>query len=202
MRRPLLWSRIKSEAGGNGATKLRFLGVLGAVSAYPFIIASIALSPWFNFCENALSDLGNVALNGSVAVVYNAGMVASGLIVAAFGTALSIKHPSWKYLVWSLPLAVAGFDLALIGVFPEDAGAVHGQVSVVFFASIAAVTLLYSYASWPLGTPRVGAASLALGIASPLVWFFDWPWRGVAIQETITSAFAAVWLVMVSLSNA
>jgi hypothetical membrane protein len=179
----------------------KVLGIFGAVVAYPFIFLSIALSPWFSFYENALSDLGNLAMNGFTALIYNTGMVLSGLTVTLFGIALSMRHHSWKYLAWGLPLVVAGFDLALIGIFPEDAGIVHGQVSVIFFASIAIVLLLYSYFSWPLGTPKIGAVSLALGIASPLIWFVDWPWNGVAIQETITSAFAAAWLVMVSLNN-
>ncbi|MGQ9515373.1 MAG: DUF998 domain-containing protein [Thermoproteota archaeon] len=179
----------------------KVLGILGAVIAYPFIVVSIMLSPWFNFFNNALSDLGNVSLNGFVAMIYNSGMILSGLIVTIFGISMSFKHVSWKYLIWVLPLLVAGINLMLIGIFPEDAGSIHSQVSEIFFASIAVVSLTYSYASWKLGTPEIGAISLIFGIVSPLIWFVEWPWHGVAIQETITSALSAILLVMVSLRN-
>jgi len=100
----------------------RLVGPIGAVVAYPFIIVSILLSPWFNFYDNALSDLGNMTLNGPVALVYNSGLVLSGALVASFAFLVSVKNRSWKYLCWSILLTVAGADLALIGIFPEDAG--------------------------------------------------------------------------------
>jgi hypothetical membrane protein len=177
----------------------RLVGPIGAVVAYPFIIVSILLSPWFNFYDNALSDLGNMTLNGPVALVYNSGLVLSGALVASFAFLVSVKNRSWKYLCWSILLTVAGADLALIGIFPEDAGKIHGLVSEIFFVSIILVMLIYSYCSWPLGSPIAGAIALAFSIASAITWVVSWPWRGVAIQETITSLMAAIWLIILSL---
>jgi hypothetical membrane protein len=177
----------------------RTLGVLSAVAAYPFIAVSIILSPWFNPYNNALSDLGNIARNGQVAFIYNFGLVFSGFLVASFALLASIRHRSWKYLCWSILLTVAGVDLALIGFFPEDAGRIHGLVSTVFFVAIILVMLAYGFCSRHLGSPETGAVAFLLGVASIIVWMVEWPWRGVAIQETVASLAASAWLIMVSL---
>jgi hypothetical membrane protein len=177
------------------------IGLLGAVAAYPFMLASIAMSPWFNVYNNALSDLGNVANNGPVAYVYNIGLVLAGLLVAIFAVYITSSRRSGATSAWSIPLAIGSADLALIGVFSEDAGRIHGIVSLIFFLIMAITLLIYSYASWPLGSPRVGAISLFFGIASALIWFIPWPWRGVAIQEATTSGMTAVWLILVALKN-
>ncbi|MBO3840343.1 MAG: DUF998 domain-containing protein [Thermoproteota archaeon] len=177
----------------------RLIGVLGAVLAYPFIAFSIILTPWFNFYDNALSDLGNIAWNAPVAYLYNTGLVLSGLLVAFFALLTSLKHRSWKYLSWSLLLMLIGIDLALIGVFPEDAGGIHGLVSVIFFTMMIIVMLVYFFCSLVLKNYFTGVLSLILSIASAIVWIVEWGWKGVAIQETVTSLMATVWLLRVSL---
>lgn len=108
---------------------------------------------------------------------------------------------SWKYIVWTLPLALASIDLALIGVFNESFGAIHLVVSVIFFFLTAVTLLLYSYVSFPLGAPKTGAVSLVLGIVCAAVWVARFPWQGVAIQETATSLAFAVFVVIISVGR-
>jgi len=180
----------------------RVLGILGATTAYPFIAISITISPWFNFYDNALSDLGNMTLHGSTGWIYNIGLILSGSLVASFAILISLRNRSWKYLIWTVLLAAAGIDLAMIGFFPENAGGIHMLVSAAFFILIDLTMLVYSYASWQLGSPTIGAVALVFGIASAIVWFGRWPWRGVAIQEALTSALTAIWLIMACLRNA
>ncbi len=162
---------------------------------------SIAISSWFSFYKNALSDLGNVALHMSTAWVFNIGLILAGLLVVSFAILVSVPRFSWKYLIWTAPLGSSGTALVLIGLIPENAGKLHGVVSTLFFVLAGITLLLYSYASWPLGSPRVGALALTFGIAFPIVWLFNWPWQGVAIQEASTSAMAGLWLITVSLRN-
>jgi len=181
--------------------RIKTLGLLSASIAYPFIAVSIALSPWFNLYDNALSDLGNMARNGTIALFYNSGLILTGSFATLFAIIVSVGHASWKYHSWTISLVATGISLSLIGLFPEDAGRIHGLVSMLFFGLIAITMLIYSYSSWPLGSPRVGAIALTFGIACPLVWILEWPWHGVAIQETLTSSMMAVWLIMVSLRN-
>jgi len=179
----------------------KILGLLTAFMAYPFMAVSVALSPWFNPYDNALSDLGNIARNGPVAWIYNSGLILTGSLATLFAIIISVQRPSWEFRSWTMPLVATGIDLSLIGFFSEDAGRIHGLVSMLFFGFIAITMLIYSYSSWPLGSLRLGAVALAFGIACPLVWFMEWPWHGVAIQETLTSVMMAVWLIMVSLRN-
>lgn len=180
---------------------LRKVGVAAALVAYPFILASIALSPWFNIYNNALSDLGNTVSNGSVGYVYNAGLIIDGAMVLVFAVILLKATPSLKIVVWAVPLMIAAFDLALVGIFPENAGSIHGVVSEIFFVMIVITLLAYSYMSWPIGSPWIGAVALVFGILSAFIWFTKWPWSGVAIQESVTSGMTAVWLLLVALKS-
>jgi hypothetical membrane protein len=177
---------------------LQVLGLVGALAAYPFIVASVALSPWFNVYNNALSDLGNTVTNGQVGFVYDAGLILSGGLVLAFAVLLSKGSPDRRIMVWTVPLMVAAFDLAMVGVLSENTGHIHGVVSEIFFLMIVVAMLAYSYVSWPLGSPRIGAVALAFGILSAFIWFNSWPWSGVAIQEGVTSGMTAVWLLLVA----
>ncbi|MCK4483018.1 hypothetical protein KAU55_07295, partial [Candidatus Bathyarchaeota archaeon] len=52
-------------------------GVIGSLLAYFSIGVSIALSPWFSWETNALSDLGH-AVNSGVAPIFNFGLLLSG----------------------------------------------------------------------------------------------------------------------------
>ena len=178
--------------------RLEVLGVVAALAAYPFILASIALSPWFNVYNNALSDLGNTVSNGAVGYVYDAGLVVAGAMVFAFSAVLSRESRDKRTMVWTVPLMVAAVDLAMVGVFSENTGHIHGVVSEVFFLMIVVTMLAYSYVSWPLESPRIGAVALVFGILSAVVWFISWPWNGVAIQEAATSGMTAVWLILVA----
>ncbi|MEM1557265.1 MAG: DUF998 domain-containing protein [Thermoproteota archaeon] len=180
----------------------RLIGVLGAVLAYPFIAFSIILTPWFNFYDNALSDLGNIAWNAPIAHLYNTGLVLSGLLVAFFSLLTFLKHHSWRYLSWSLLLMLTGIDLALIGIFPEDTGRIHGLVSVMFFTMMILVMFLHGFCSLIVKNYTTGILSFTLSIASAIVWMVKWGWKGVAIQETLTSLMATAWLLKVSLQPA
>jgi len=177
------------------------VGALSAVAAYPFIVASIVLSPWFDFYNNALSDLGNTALNGSTAWIFNSGLIISGTLLACFGVLMSLRHRSREYLSWTIPTTAAGIDLALVGIFPENAGLMHFVVAVILFSLMAVIMLVYSYYSRRLGSPRIGVVSLAFGIAIAVTWFIGWPWHGVAIQEVISCLMTSAWLLLVSGRN-
>ena len=177
----------------------RILGIAGAVTAYLFITICIGVSPWFNFYNNALSDLGNSATHDATSWIFNTGLILSGLLEASFAILVLAKNLSWKYVVWTIPLIIASIDLAMLGFFPENTGGIHLAVSIIFFAFIEITMLIYSYASWPLGSPVIGAVALIMGIASAIIWFAKWPWSGVAIQETVTSFAATFWLILICL---
>ena len=177
---------------------LKSLGIVSGVLPWIFIMTSISLSPWFNIFNDALSDLGNTNFNAPVAYIFDVGLVLSGLLAATFGLVLSIRTKSWKLRIWSIPLTLASANLSLIGAFNEAAGAIHSVVSVIFFLTTIVTLLLFSYVSWPLSAPALGGLSLVFGIFSALIWMAPWPWGGVAIQETVTSAIIAIMLILLA----
>ena len=180
---------------------VKTIGIISATIPYLFILTSIILSPWFSIYDNALSDLGNIAHNGYVAYIFNLGLMVAGLFVTLFALLLSYVKRSWKFLIWTPLLFITSIDLFLIGVFSEDWGVAHWTVSVIFFLTMIVTMFVYSYLSWPLGSPQIGALALIFGFASAVVWFGKWPWNGVAIQESVTVIMASVWLILVSLRN-
>ncbi len=177
---------------------------IGAVAVgYVMIGISMLLSPWFSWTSNALSDLGNTSIQRNVssgaAFIFDAGLIISGILTLLFIIFhLTDARFHWKYLVWGVPLAISAIDLSLIGVFNESFGSVHLLVSVIFFFTTALTLFLYGYVSFPLGAPRIGAIAVILGIFCATMWVARFPWSGVAIQETTTSATSAIFLLLIA----
>jgi hypothetical membrane protein len=194
--------------------RLRWITILGVASALTLdlaILASIALSPWFSFSNNELSDLGNTQTSGTAAFVFDAGLVLAGLLMFAFAALIFFKSQDHRVLVWTIPLAVTAVDLALVGLFPENVpGSVHRVVSGVLFLMITITLLSYGFSRRSLGSPRVCSIALAFGLLTAFIWVTTWPWSGVvnqwsvwpwggvAIQESLTAAMLTTWLVIVA----
>lgn len=146
--------------------RLRGLTLLGVASALTLdlaILAAIALSPWFSFSSNELSDLGNTQTNGTVAYVFDVGLVVAGLLMFAFAALVSYRTRGHTVLVWTIPLAVAALDLAMVGAFPENVpGSIHRVVSGVLFLMITVALLSYGF-SRSLGSPHVRSMALVFG---------------------------------------
>jgi len=183
-----------------------FFAVAAVVIAYCSITIAILVSPWFSWFGNALSDLGNTSsvrnISSGAAWIFDSGLILSGMLSTLFSILLSKDERfSWKYLIWTIPLAVASIDLAMIGVFNESFGEIHVIVSVIFFFFTALALLTYSYVSFPIGTPKTGAIALILGILCAVMWVARWPWQGVAIQETVTSLASSVFVATIAMNR-
>jgi hypothetical membrane protein len=177
-----------------------YFGIAAVVVSYFLIGLSIVMSPWFSWTNNALSDLGNTAKNAlGPALVFDIGLTSGGLLALTF-IMLHLKDARyhWKYLVWGIPLAFSSVFLTLIGIFNESFGSIHLIVSVGFFFMTTITLLAYSYISYPLGAPRIGAIALILGVFCAIVWIARFPWQGVAIQETVTSVASAIFVMLIA----
>jgi hypothetical membrane protein len=198
--------------------RLRGLTILGVASALTLdlvILAAIALSPWFSFSNNELSDLGNTQTNGTAAFVFDVGLVVAGLLMFAFAALISYRTRDHTVLVWTIPLAVVAADLAMVGVFPENVpGSIHRLVSGVLFLMITVTLLAYGSLSRAPGARRVGSIALVFGVFNAFIWVTTWPWSGVvnqwsvwpwggvSIQESLTAAMLTTWLIIVALKMA
>jgi hypothetical membrane protein len=177
------------------------MGLLGPLVALAAISAAILLSlSWFTWDGNALSDLGNYDNGLPAAIVFNLGLVLTGLLLLAFTFCFGKTLTDKLTKIGLFPFFIALVFLILIGILSENAGPVHFYVSVGFFGS-------FPFAMWFIGLGLLRFRRLWwLSIISILLPFFSiymwigwfggmFPyWTGNAIPE-ITTAFTGIgWL--------
>lgn len=162
-------------------------GVVGPLLAYALIGVSIALSPWFSFGTNALSDLGH-AVNSGVASLYNFGLLLAGFLLTIYAFKALKKYARWT----SYSLAFSAFALQLVAVFDEVYGVLHFVVSLLFFVSLGPTSILYAIER----KSYLAATAFIIGLIS---WIFYWLGTyssGVAVLENISSIAVASWIIL------
>jgi hypothetical membrane protein len=186
------------------------MGLLGPLVALISIRVAIILSfSWFTWDGNALSDLGNYNNGLPAAIIFNTGLVLTGLLLLAFTFCFARIITDKPTKIGLLPFFVALGFLMLIGILSENAGPVHYYVSVGFFGS-------FPFAMWFVGIGLLRFRRLWwLAIISILLPFFSiymWVgwyggifpfWTGNAIPE-ITTAFTGIgwlWIIWVLFHN-
>ncbi len=168
-----------------------YLGLVAYVTGVITIGVAIAINPWFNVWNDALSDMGRVGL--SVAWVFNTGLMVTAVIAAAYATCLvKVFRNSLTHLAAGVYL-VAVANLFLVGVFPEGTKP-HWTVSYEFFFLMIFTYLLNAPALWLEGLKRhalVNLALFALGLGGSIV--ISWP--SIATLELYNIALMGVWYV-------
>jgi len=119
-------------------------GLLAAAAFLVLYVVAMASDPEYTFYRNYLSDLGV----GPGAWAFNSAVMVAGALMSVFAIAGVAPAVHAGLARWGdtavrtalagagpLLLAVGGAFLVLIGVFTEDAGDLHGAVSVGFFVS-------------------------------------------------------------------
>ncbi|RLG72060.1 MAG: hypothetical protein DRO08_03810, partial [Thermoprotei archaeon] len=86
-------------------------GITGLLIPYVCTFTSIALSPWFSWSKNALSDLGR-SMESNVAPIFNLGLVIGGILIYQYSISLS----NYSKMLTHYFLAFSAFLLVLIGV--------------------------------------------------------------------------------------
>jgi len=156
------------------------IGALGFATPLLFIAVSIALSPWFSFVDNALSDLGH-ATDSDVAPLFNFGLALGGFLISTYAACFVVK----LHRGMGLSLYFAGFSLALIGVFDEVYNRfwrMHFWIAMAFFASFVAYLTLYAKRKKTL-LPLLAIAAEVLSWALHIA--YDIP-EGAAIPELVS----------------
>jgi len=160
-------------------------GLAAIMTLYLSIFLSILLSPWFNWLNNALSDLGHVGVSNA-AYIFNSGLLLAGFFVILY-SAISLKAeaPLTSYF-----LAFSGFSLQLVGTLNETYGGLHFAVSVLLFMSLLASSLVY------FAERRSPLALLVLIAIIPWVMSFEQiVFSGQAIPEIISSIVVMPWII-------
>lgn len=155
--------------------------------AYIFIGVSIALSPWFSWWTNALSDLGH-AVRSESAAFYNFGLLLAGLLIMVY-----VVTVFWKYAKYtSLFLFATAFSLQLVAVFDEVYGRLHWIVSVVFFVFMILSCLVYAVEK----KSALGILSFIVGLSSWVLYWAGIYKAGVSVPEIISATAAMSWVVL------
>jgi hypothetical membrane protein len=158
-------------------------------------LLAVAFYPPFSWTESALSDLGVQAEPTSI--LFNCGLVASGLLSLVFGVGLfGLRDSRVSSKVGIFLFVVAVCALIAIGVFNENYRPIHWYVSVVFFTVFPSSMFLLVVAFLALGKLRIGLFTflVAMFAATPWTAYFAVRYvEGVAIPETISALAASVW---------
>jgi hypothetical membrane protein len=177
------------------------LGIIGPLIALTAIVVAIVLSlSWFTWDGNALSDLGNYNNGLPAAIIFNVGLVLTGILLLIFIYCFSRTITDLPTKIGLIPFFIALCFLIGIGVFSENAGDIHFVVSVGFFGS-------FPFAMWFVGLGLFRFRNLwwfsILSIILPFFSIYMWTswfggvfpfWAGNAIPE-ITTAFTGIgWL--------
>ena len=172
-----------------------WLGVIGAVWGVLSVMISVALSPWFDWFNNALSDLGV----SNVAAIFNSGLIVAGLLASIFGVAyVKSERDNIVGLCGGIILVIACISLIGIGVFSEAFGIIHFYFSVAFFVFVLISSLVlgirfivYKEHIW------FGIYSLFVSVLGICGWaLLKFP--GVAIPEAVTAFPIAIWIILLS----
>lgn len=173
-----------------------WFGVIAPIWALVSIGISIALSPWFNWTDNALSDLGV----SSMAPIFNSGLIVCGILASLFifGSA-KMERKNRLGLIGLIVLLLSSISLVGIGVFSEASGMIHFYFSAAFFVLfIISSIILGIHFALNVSNRKLGIFTFLVGIISFIGWV-GWAIirpKGVAIPETI-SAFMAFFLLIV-----
>jgi len=170
------------------------IGVLTPIIAFTFILLAIAYSPQFSWTENALSDLG--IQKGITAVLFNNGLIISGVLVILFATGL------FRFLQEIL-LGKAGafvflldaFALTAIGIFPENVKPLHFYASVAFFTLFPISMLFIGIALSRTSKIKLGFFTFMAAVVAAIVWALPFG-EGVAIPETLSALFMSIWSIV------
>ncbi len=161
-------------------------GVIGPLLAFVSIGVSIALSPWFRWERDALSDLGH-AVESGVAPIFNFGLLLTGFFLTIYAVKVLKGHARWT----GYSLLISAFTLQLVAVFDEVYGLLHLVVSILFFVSLGVTFLLYAVERKSYSA----VAALAIGLISWIFYWAEFYSAGVAIPETISSVAVLFWII-------
>ena len=160
-------------------------GLIAPLIGFISVGISIAISPWFNWKQNALSDLGHSIRSGA-APVFNFGLLLTGILLIIY-VVIVLKD----YLKWtSHSLLLSAFILQTVAMFNETYGVLHFVVSILFFISLGISSFFYALEK----KSYLAIASLIIGVFSwifYLIKIFD---IGIAVPEIISSFAVASWI--------
>jgi len=173
-------------------------GILAPVVAFVCILSAITSYAQFSWFDNALSDLGVVL--GVTRLIFNAGLISSGLLALAFGVGLFLfLGRNVVSRVGCSVFVLASLALIAIGVFPESTGRTHLFVSVMFFVLLPVSLLIIVISFVQMRKIRMAVFTLFISVVAALPWVLQFTNHyavGVAIPETVSALAGSAWAIV------
>lgn len=171
-------------------------GLLAPTITLTLIFAAIALSPWFSWHDNALSDMGV----RQTALLFNTALLAGGLMYLVFiaGFLHWRRMKSTRSRIAAVLMLIGATGLMLISIITENAGLVHNAVAATyFFATPIAYVLIGS--DWIQHGEKVsGGLSVAAGVIAMLM-IVAVPHKRVAVPEILATVILGAWTFSIGL---
>lgn len=166
-------------------------GILIPIIIFTSIFFAIYVAPWFEWTNNALSDLG---VEGLSAFFFNNGLILGGFFIFIFSLCLIrlLKNKIGAYLLLGSSISLVG-----IGIFPETIFILHYLTSAAFFILITIAMLIIGITMYfcnnfkTLGTIALFFSIIAL--VSPLTLSYL---NGIAIPEAMACFPAFIWCML------
>jgi hypothetical membrane protein len=165
-------------------------GLITPVLTLTLIFVSIALSPWFSWHDNALSDMGVSATSN----LFNGALLIGGLLYFAF----AIGFLRWQGLrsklakVAAVALIAGAIGLLSIGIFTESAGRIHYYVSALYFVATPLAYVLFGIDWLRHGNKLLGLLTIAAGITAFLM-ITAVPHKRIAVPEILAALTMGMW---------
>jgi hypothetical membrane protein len=181
---------------------LLLFGLIGPLLTLILIFTDIAVSPWYSWSTNALSDLGV----HTYSYLFNGAVIIGGLSELIFFIYLGIKVKEFHgiYIV----LVIGSISLAMVGVFneksPDDLHLIFALLYFVLFpvsAMIVGARTLRKRRGFSIYSVLSGLIALAVILYGILFIFKTIPHSvGLGVPETIEAIILAAWSAVVSIS--
>jgi len=169
-------------------------GVCGV--AFPFvglavILVTVSNSPWFSWTENDISVLG---VEGSTTVLFNWGLIFTGLISLVFAIGLRKNLVSGRMGWLGINTLILGsVAISATGILPRSIDVPHDIVSIGAFVCGALALLMIGVAAVRAHRMTLGVLSLSGGILVGVFLLAPWPWSGGAIEQLLAYTPWALW---------
>ncbi|ELY43833.1 DUF998 domain-containing protein [Natronorubrum sulfidifaciens] len=182
-----------------------------AIALGAIVLATLLAAPeTFTWRDRALSDMGRYGTR--TFLLFNGGLIVGGLLGVPFGWRLWIASHTLLERVGVGLLWVATIGLVGVGVFFLDhtefylATSLHGPAALLFFGLAPFAQWLYGSGLVLAEAPRLGLASIWLGLLHPIGWLgwllyrigSDDPMAWFAVPEFVAAVAFGGWVLLVA----
>lgn len=179
-------------------SSLFYAGIIGPVVALVLVFSDVAISPWFSWGSNALSDLGV----HSYYYLFDGGLIIEAIfnvvfVVGLFGRFKDTRIPSTL-------LIISGASLGLVGVFNENHHPYHTLFAMIYFLLFPISIIAFSVKTRAF-SKSLSFFGVSIAIASLIAIFFgigmvfdflNLSGVGLAIPEMFEALLLSVWMII------